>query len=134
MTTIDSARATMDAYLAALVARRPYAEFFTDDVELVVVGGGQTVRGRDAVASTIQFLHEQAFDAKPELVSLVVDGDRAALEAEFIGRHIGEFAGIAPTNRDIRLPYSVHYEIDDGHIAKLTIYGFAADLIAKLSS
>src|SRR3954452_11583516 len=134
MTTVAGVRATMDAYLAALVARQPYADFFTNDAELVLVSGGQTVRGRDAVASTIRVLHEQAFDGSPELVSLVVDGDRAALEAEFVGRHIGEFAGVAPPGRAFRVPYSVHYVLDGDRIAKLTIYGLAADLMAALTT
>jgi predicted ester cyclase len=87
----------------------------------------------------IRYIHEQAFDARSEVKQLIVDGDSAALEADFVGRHIGEFAGIPATGRDIRVPYSVLYDLDDfddldgGRIKALRIYGLASDLIRSLS-
>src|SRR6266852_3122544 len=106
---VDTDRATMDAYIQALVARGAFADFFAEDVTIDVVGSGQAASGRAAVEGMIRYVHEQAFDARAELKSLIVADGRAALEADFVGRHIGEFAGVAATNRDIRVPYSVHY-------------------------
>jgi predicted ester cyclase len=133
MTLVDSGRATMDAYLEALLARGPFADHFTEDVTIDVVGSGQTGHGRAAVESMIRFVHEQAFDARAEVKSLIVDGDRAALEADFVGRHIGEFAGLAATGRDLRVAYSVVYDLDGGRIKALRIYGLASDLVRLLS-
>jgi predicted ester cyclase len=124
----------MDAYIETLVARGAYADFFTDDVTIDIVGGGQTAQGRAAVEGMIRFIHEQAFDATPEAKSLTVDGGRAALEVDFVGRHIGEFAGIAPTGRSVRVPYSVHYDLEGNRIKALRIYGFASALIQALSA
>ena len=134
MTLVQSGRATMEAYIAALIARGAYADFFTDEVTLDVVGSGQTAQGRAAVEGMIRYIHEQAFDARAELKSLVADDTRAALEADFIGRHIGEFAGVPPTGRDIRVPYSVHYDLDNGRIKTLRIYGLTSDLVRALSA
>lgn len=134
MTVVDTGRATMDGYLDTLVARGDFAAYFADDVTIEVVGSGQTGQGRAEVEGMIRYIHEQAFEARPELKSLCVDGTRAALEADFVGRHTGEFAGIAPTGRDIRVPYSVHYDLDSGRIKALRIYGLASDLIRALSA
>ena len=71
--------------------------------------------------------------ARPEVKSLIVDGDRAALEADFVGRHIGEFAGVAATGRELRVPYSVVYDLAGGRIKALRIYGLASDLVRLLS-
>jgi len=133
MTMIDSARATMEKYLEALVARGNFGEYFSDDVTIEVVSAGQTARGRAGVEGMIRALHEQMFDGKPELRTLVVEGNHAALEADFVARHIGEFAGIAPTGRELRVPYSVIYDLDGGRITALRIYGMASDLIRELS-
>jgi predicted ester cyclase len=133
MTLVDRGRATMDAYLEALQARGAFADYFADDVTIDVVGSGQTGQGRAAVEGMIRYIHEQAFDARAEVKSLIVDGDHAALEADFVGRHIGEFAGVAATGRDLRVPYSVVYDLDGGRIKALRIYGLASDLIRALS-
>jgi predicted ester cyclase len=134
MTVIDSSRATMDAYLAALMARGAFADYFTDDVVMQIIGTGQEARGKAAVESTIRYLHEQAFDAAPELKSLMADGESAALEADFVGRHTAEFAGIAATGREVRVPYSVHYALRGSQIAALRIYGMGCELIGALSA
>jgi predicted ester cyclase len=132
MTAIDTGRAAMNAYLEALVARGAFADYLADDVAMEVIGSGQTARGKAAVEGMIRYLHEQAFDGTAEVKCLLVDGDCAALEADFVGRHIGEFAGIAATGRDVRVPYSVHYSLAGGRITALRIYGLASDLIAAL--
>jgi predicted ester cyclase len=134
MTLVDSGRATMEAYLEALLARAAFADYFTDDVLIDVVGSGQTAQGRAAVEGMIRYLHEQAFDGAAAVKHLTVAGDSAALEADFVARHIGEFAGIAPTGRNIRVPYSVHYDLDRGRIKALPIYGLASDLVSALSA
>ncbi len=134
MTAISTGRATMDAYLEALVTRGAFAEYFAEDVRMEVVGSGQTARGKSAVESMIRYLHEQAFDGAAEVKSLVVEGDRATLEADFVGRHIAEFAGVAATGRDLRVPYSVSYDLDSDRIKALRIYGLGNDLVRQLST
>src|ERR1700730_5530719 len=109
MTIAQSCRATMSAYLDAVVAHGELAEYFTEDVVLQVVGTDQVVNGRQAVEGTIRYLQEQAFDGRPEVKSVLVDGDRAALEADFVGRHVGEFAGKAATGREVRVPCTIIY-------------------------
>ena len=134
MTTIESGRETLETYIDVLVARGAYGQYLDEDVTLEIMGNGQTVHGRETVEGMIRYLHEQAFDAVPELKTLVVDGNQAAIEALFVGRHTADFAGIAATGRDVRLPYSVHYDIENGQIKALRIYGLASDLVQALQS
>jgi predicted ester cyclase len=134
MTATQSGRAMLEAYVDALVARGNYGEYLDDGVVVEVVGTGQTAEGRAAVEGMIRYLHEQVFDGKPELKTLVVDGDQAAIEADFVGRHTAEFAGIPASGREVRVPYSVHYSLANGRIKALRIYGLANDLIQVLQS
>ena len=134
MTITESGRTTMDAYLHALTTRGSFAEFLTDDVTLDMAGAGMSAQGRADVEGLIRLAHEQAFDGRPELKSLIVapDGQRAAIEADFVGRHTAEFAGIPATGRDVRVPYSVHYDFNNGGISALRIYGLAEGLVNAL--
>lgn len=135
MTVVDSPRTTMESYLQALLTRGSFADYLSDDVALELVGSGQSAHGRTEVAGMIRYVHEQVFDATAKLKSLVVEGMSAALEADFVGRHTAEFAGIPATGRLVRLPYSVHYDLTpDGQVSALRIYGLADELVHALTA
>lgn len=133
-TLVQTTRATMEAYMAELVARGPYADFFTPDIVLEMVPEGQVVKGREAVETFIRGAHEQAFDARPEVQLLVVEGDHAAAEIVFIGRHTGEFAGVAATGKAIRVPYTAFYDLVDGHISAIRLYALGSGLVQQVQS
>ena len=67
-------------------------------------------------------MHENAFDARAELKDLLVDEGKAAIEADFVGTHTGELAGIQPTGRSVRVSYSAVYDLRGGKISGLRIY------------
>ena len=112
----------MTGYLSALIARAPYRHFFASNVGLRLMGTDQKADGRDGVEAIIRYLHEHAFDAHPELRGLLVDGERAAIEADFVGQHIGELAGKPATRQEVRVPYSVISDLDGQEITALRIY------------
>ena len=134
MLTTDTNRATMTAYTSELQAHGHFAEYFTDDVQLEVVGTDQRASGRQAVEATIRYLHEQAFDGQPAVRHLLVDGDHALLEADFVGRQILEFAGRQPTAKQLRVPYTVVYDLTPEGISALRIYGFMDVLLRELDA
>jgi predicted ester cyclase len=115
-------RETLAAYLKMLVQRGPYGQYFSDDVTFTLMGTNQQVRGRAEVEGFIRFLHEQAFDAQPLLRTTVAGDGLAALEADFIGTHIGEFLGLAATGRQINVPYAVIYDLEADKITALRAY------------
>ena len=56
----------------------------------------QEVQGREPVRDFIIWLHTQVFDASPKVKNLVAGDGQAALEADFVGTHIGEFLACRP--------------------------------------
>ncbi len=135
MTIVDSTRTTMESYLHALLTGGAFADYLSDDVTLHMVGSGQSAQGRTEVEGLIRHTHQQAFDATAKVKSLVVEGHSAALEADFVGRHIAEFAGVPATGRVLCVPYSVHYDLTSGgSVSALRIYGLADGLVDALTA
>ena len=126
-------RQVMQGYLDALVQRGDFPAYFTDDVIASFEGTDQTAVGRDRAERLIRFVHESAFDARAELKNLLVDEGKAAIEADFVGAHTGEFAGIQPTGRAVRVPYSVVYDLRGDKISGLRIYFPMRMLVEQLT-
>ena len=61
----------------------------------------------------------------------VADGV-AGLEAVFVGTHTAEFAGIAATGAEVRLPYTVFYDLEGGKIVELRAYFPISALVQQL--
>ena len=120
--SVESTRTVMRAYVEALQARGEYGRYFSDDVAFELMGSGQRTSGPQAAEGTIRWLHEQAFAARPELKNLFVEEGKAAIEARFVGKHTGEFAGKAATGNEVDVPYSVIYDLAGDKITALRIY------------
>jgi predicted ester cyclase len=120
----------MQAYLEALLARADFAGHLAEDATFEIMGTPQSVHGRDAVRDTIVWLHTQAFDARPKVRTLVLGDGQAALEADFVGTHIGEYLGIAPTGRPVNVPYAMAYDLDRDKITAMRAY-FPMELLAQ---
>lgn len=118
------------AHLDALCGAGDCGAALSDDVALTIMGTGEVTRGRAAVAALLDYLHRSAFTAPPAVATLVAGTDRAMIEAEFAGRHTGEFAGIAPTGRAVRLPYVVAYDLDADTIRAMRLY-FPTDMLVR---
>ena len=97
-------------------------EHFSDDVVMEMMGQDQRFEGPDAVEQMIDYMHRQAFEARLEVRSMVVGDGQAAAEFDFVGRHTGEFAGVPATGREVRVPYCVVYDLEDGKITALRLY------------
>jgi steroid delta-isomerase-like uncharacterized protein len=123
---------TIRAYLEALLSGGDFARFFSDDVLWTTMETGEEISGRDAVKGFIIALHSHLFDAKPELRNLIAADGLAAIEAVFVGTHTAEFAGIPATGAEVRLPYSVSYDVSGGKIDALRVYFPISVLIQQL--
>lgn len=115
-------RAVMEAYLNALVSGGDYGAYLAEDVTLTVTETGEVTRGRAAVVGLIDYLHQQAFTATVVVTSTVVGDGRAMIEAEFVGTHAGEFAGVAASGRQVRVRYAVAYDLAGESITALRLY------------
>ena len=131
---MDTERQVMQDYLDALIKRDDFPAYFTDDVVATFEGTDQRADGRDAAAQLIRYVHEGAFDARMELKNLLTQEGKAAIEADFTGTHTGEFAGIPPTGRAVRVPYSVIYDLRGDRISALRIYFPMSLLMQQLTT
>jgi predicted ester cyclase len=103
--SVETTSQTMRSYLDALLARGEVADSFTDEITWTTVGTGQELQRRQPVRDFISWMHTQAFDAHPKVKTLVVGDGQAALEADFVGTHTGEFLGMPATGKSVQVPY-----------------------------
>ena len=83
---------------------------------------GQELHGREPVRDFLSWMPTRAFDAHPKVKTLVVGDGQAALEADFVGTHTGEFLGIPATGKSVQVPYCVVYDLQGDKITALRAY------------
>src|SRR4051795_3678187 len=132
--SVETSERVMREYLEALLSRGDFGRFFTDDVLWTTMETGEEIRGREAVRDYIVALHTVLFDARPIVRRTVAGDDVALLEADFVARHIGEIGGVAPTGRDVKVPYCVVYDISGEQISALRAYFPIAALLQQLTA
>lgn len=103
-----------------------------DDVVFTIMGTGQEHRGREAVAAMLQSFYHVAFEARVETKNSVYADGQAAVEWDFIGKHIGEFAGIPATGKEVRVPLCVVYDLENDKIKRGRVYFETPALLQQL--
>ena len=115
-------RDTMTGYVETLTRLGDVGPYLAPEVVMTVMENGDTVTGRDAVRDTVIAMHSQGVRGEITVRNLLIDGDVAVLEAEFVGTHVGDFAGIPATGGTVRLPYTIVYEVGPEGITALRGY------------
>lgn len=110
------------------------ARYVTDDAVFINKATGERIVGREAIGKMLQYFYHIAFDAHAEISHVHVTEDRAVAEGLFIGKHIGEFAGIGPTRKIVSVPICVTYNLEDGLIKEARIYMMMDALMKQLQS
>jgi steroid delta-isomerase-like uncharacterized protein len=93
-----------------------------DDVVFTNMATGDEHQGIEALRKMLTFVYHTAFDATAEVKNLVVADGKAVLEADFVGKHIGEFAGVPATGKQVRVPLCVTYDLENDKIKRGRIY------------
>lgn len=109
-------------------------KYVAEDVVYTSMNTGERTVGREAVGQLLHYIYHVAFDAKAEIINTIITEDHALLEANVKGKHIGEFAGVAPTNKEVSIPVSVCYDVEDGLIKRARIYMLVDVLMKQLTS
>jgi predicted ester cyclase len=109
-------------------------QYIAEDAVFTHMGSGDKYEGREAVGQMLHYMYNIAFDAKAEVINTVISKDNALLEAKFKGRHIGEFAGLQPTNKEVDVPLCISYDLEDGVIKRARIYMLGDVLMKQLTS
>jgi len=117
--SIESTRKAMNSYLSG---EHSDVSVLADDVVFTVMGTGQEHRGPEGIMQMLHYLYHIAFDATAQTKNLVIADQQAVLEADFVGRHIGEFAGIPATGKNVRVPLCVVYDLANDRIKRGRVY------------
>ena len=95
----------------------------------------QEFKGREAIEQMLKYFYHAAFDARIIINNIIVTKRKAVLEATFTGRHIGEFANVPPTNKEVNVPMCVAYDMnEDGLIQEGRIYMLMDVMMQQLQS
>jgi steroid delta-isomerase-like uncharacterized protein len=131
MTAANGTREMLTRYLDSGHAD---LSMMADDVIFTTMATGEEHIGQDAVRRMLHYMYHVAFDALAVTRTLVADESHAVLEAVFVGRHIGEFAGVPATGRDVRVPFCVVYDIANGAIRRGRVYFEMPVLLEQLGA
>jgi steroid delta-isomerase-like uncharacterized protein len=93
-----------------------------EDVVFTHMATGDEHRGPDAIRGMLDYMYHQAFDARVEERSRIIAESQAVVEGDFVGTHIGEFAGIPATGRQVRVPLCVVYDLEEGVLRRARVY------------
>jgi hypothetical protein len=107
-------------------------QYIAEDAVYKNLGTGEEYRGRAEIGAMLHFMYKVAFDAKPDVKSYMITEDKAMFDGFFKGRHIGEFRGIAPTQKEVNVPLSVSYDLANGLIKEARIYMLGNVLMQQL--
>ena len=108
-------------------------QYVAEDAVFINMGTGEETRGREAIGAMLHYIYHVAFDAHAETISYFVTEERAVLEGYFTGTHIGEFAGIPATNREVKVPLCVTYELENGFIKSGRVYMLGDVMMRQLT-
>lgn len=117
-----SEETTKQVIMKYLNSKHSDISMMADDVVFTNMASGEKHQGPEAVLNMLNYIYHVAFDADAETRNLIFTDNKAVLEADFVGKHIGEFAGIAPTNKKVRIPLCVVYDLENNKIKQARIY------------
>jgi steroid delta-isomerase-like uncharacterized protein len=127
--SVENTRAVMMKYLNAAHSD---TSMMADDVVFTVMATGEENHTPEGVLAMLNYFYNVAFDAKAETRTMVFGDGHAVLEADFVGKHIGEFAGIPATNKEVRVPLCVVYDIEADKIKRGRVYFVMPVLMKQL--
>ena len=105
-----------------------------DDVVFTIMATGQEHHGRDGVLGMLNYFYHIAFDATAEIRTMLFGEANAMVEGVFVGKHIGEFAGIPATGRDVRVPVTIVYDLENDESKQGRIYFEMPALLQQLGA
>ena len=115
-------------------ARTHDVQYVAEDAVFTSMNTGEKTVGRKAIGEMLHYIYHVAFDARAETKNIVVTENKALLEGDFIGKHIGEFAGIPATNKNVNVPLCVTYELENGLIKEGRVYFLMDVMMAQLNA
>jgi steroid delta-isomerase-like uncharacterized protein len=128
--TVERTREVMTRYLDS---QHSDLSMMAEDVVFTNMATGEEHRGVEGVRKMLDHVYHEAFDATAETRNRIYSENRAVLEGEFVGTHIGTFAGIPATRREVRVPLCVVYDLENGKISRGRVYMQVPVLLRQLA-
>ena len=116
---VERTREVMTQYISS---EHSDVSVMAEDVVFTIMATGQQHHGPEGVARMLEYFYRMAFDATAETKHVIFADGKAVVEGDFVGRHIGEFAGIPATNKDVRVPIAVIYDLENDLIKEGRVY------------
>lgn len=129
VSSLELAQKNMEAYF-----KTHDVQYVAEDAVFINKGTGERIEGREAVGKMLQYIYHIAFDAHAEITNFIITEDKAMLEGLFIGKHIGDFAGIPATGKTVTVPLCVTYSLENGLIKEGRIYMLGDVMMRQLQS
>src|SRR5215217_222246 len=117
--SIESTRETMMRYFNS---EHGDISMMSKDVVFTVMATGEEHCGPEAVLGMLNYFYHVAFDATAKTSVTLFGETNAMIEGDFVGKHIGEFAGIAATGKDVNVPLCVVYDVANDQIIHGRVY------------
>ena len=127
--SVESTRETMTRYFNSEAGD---ASMMAEDVVFTIMATGQEHHGREGVVGMLHYFYHIAFDATAIARVTLFGEHNAMVEGDFVGKHIGEFAGIPATGKEVRVPLCVVYDLEAGQILRGRVYFEMPALLAQL--
>lgn len=127
--SVESTRETMMRYFNS---EHSDVSMMAEDVVFTVMATGQENHGCDGVLGMLNYFYHVAFDATATTRVALFGENNAMVEGDFVGKHIGEFAGIPATGKDVRVPLCVVYDLEEDKIKRGRIYFEMPALLQQL--
>jgi steroid delta-isomerase-like uncharacterized protein len=105
-----------------------------EDVVFTMMATGDETKTPQGVLQMLHFFYHVAFDATATGDNKIIADGKAVVEGFVVGKHIGEFAGIPATGKDIRVPICVVYDVEDDQIKRARIYFEMPVLFSQLGA
>jgi len=110
-------------------------KYLTEDAVFINMGTNELTIGREAIGNMLHYIYHVAFEAHAEITNTIVTDNKAVLETNFVGKHIGEFAGFPATGKKVKVPLCVSYDLDENGLIKVArIYMLESVMMQQLNS
>ena len=102
------------------------------DVVFTIMATGQEHSTPEGVMGMLNYFYHIAFEAGFETRLTLFGDSNAMTEGTFVGKHIGEFAGVPATGKDVRVPLCVVYDLANNRIKRGRVYFEMPALLQQL--
>jgi steroid delta-isomerase-like uncharacterized protein len=127
--SLESTRETMTRYFNS---EHGDVSMMAKDVVFTIMATGQEHRTPEGVMGMLNYFYHIAFDAKATTRTTLFGESNAMIEGDFVGKHIGEFAGIPATGKDVCVPICVVYDLENDQIMQGRVYFEMPALLQQL--